>query len=94
MKKFYNEYKDDEKVQQLVALLPWGHNILLIDKVKNREIRKKYIEGILANGWSRSVLTMQIENDYYIDLLFYHLDLRCYIVVELKANKFKPEYAG
>ncbi|HBF89185.1 MAG TPA: DUF1016 domain-containing protein [Bacteroidales bacterium] len=34
------------------------------------------------------------ENDYYIDLLFYHLHLRCFVVVELKAGKFKPEYAG
>ena len=32
-------------------------------------------------------------NDYYIDLLFYQLKLRCYIVVELKASCFKPEYA-
>lgn len=34
------------------------------------------------------------ENDYYIDLLFYHLELRCYIVVELKAGAFKPDYIG
>jgi len=33
-------------------------------------------------------------DDYYIDLLFYHLTLRCYVVVELKAGEFKPEYAG
>jgi hypothetical protein len=32
--------------------------------------------------------------DFYIDLLFYHLKLRCYVVVELKNAKFKPEYAG
>ncbi len=32
--------------------------------------------------------------DYYIDLLFYHLKLRCYIVIDLKAREFKPEYAG
>ncbi|MDR2896879.1 MAG: PDDEXK nuclease domain-containing protein [Propionibacteriaceae bacterium] len=32
--------------------------------------------------------------DFYIDLLFYHLKLRCYVVVELKAGKFRPEYAG
>lgn len=32
--------------------------------------------------------------DYYIDMLFYHLELRCYIVVELKNNEFKPEYTG
>ena len=34
------------------------------------------------------------DNDYFIDLLFYHLDLRCYVVVELKSGKFKPEYTG
>lgn len=34
------------------------------------------------------------ENDYFIDLLFYHLELRCYVVVELKSGRFKPEYAG
>ncbi|MFA5976518.1 MAG: PDDEXK nuclease domain-containing protein [Elusimicrobiota bacterium] len=34
------------------------------------------------------------EEDFYIDLLFYHLKLRCYVVIELKAGKFKPEYAG
>ena len=33
-------------------------------------------------------------NDYYIDLLFYHLDLRCYIAVELKNKEFKPEFMG
>jgi predicted nuclease of restriction endonuclease-like (RecB) superfamily len=32
--------------------------------------------------------------DFYLDLLFYHTRLRCYIVVELKASEFKPEYAG
>lgn len=34
------------------------------------------------------------ETEYFIDMLFYHLDLRCYVVIELKASKFKPEYAG
>lgn len=34
------------------------------------------------------------EADYFIDMLFYHVELRCYIVIELKAGKFKPEYAG
>ena len=35
-----------------------------------------------------------LEDDYYIDLLFYHLELKSYIVIELKTTKFKPEYAG
>jgi predicted nuclease of restriction endonuclease-like (RecB) superfamily len=34
------------------------------------------------------------DEDYYIDLLFYHLKLRSYIIIELKTTKFKPEYAG
>jgi predicted nuclease of restriction endonuclease-like (RecB) superfamily len=34
------------------------------------------------------------DEDFYIDLLFYHLKLRCYVVVELKRGEFKPEYAG
>ena len=34
------------------------------------------------------------DQDFYIDLLFYHLELRCYIVVELKTSEFKPDYIG
>ena len=34
------------------------------------------------------------KKDYYIDLLFYHTKLRCYVVIELKAKEFKAEYAG
>ena len=34
------------------------------------------------------------ENDYYIDLLFYHRKLRCLVAIELKADEFKPEYGG
>jgi predicted nuclease of restriction endonuclease-like (RecB) superfamily len=34
------------------------------------------------------------DEDFYIDLLFYHLRLRCYVVIELKVGEFKPEYAG
>lgn len=38
---------------------------------------------------------LEVDNkDFYIDLLFYHLKLRCYIAVELKAGEFKPEFAG
>lgn len=33
-------------------------------------------------------------DEFYLDLLFYHLRLRCYVVIELKVGPFKPEYAG
>jgi len=42
----------------------------------------------------RQVLVEVGDKDFYIDLLFYHLKLRCYVVVELKAGEFQPEYAG
>lgn len=34
------------------------------------------------------------DEDYYLDLLFYHVKLRCYVIIDLKSGKFKPEYAG
>ena len=176
MREFYEAYKNEEFLQQLVAKISWGHNLLLLSKIKDRKIRELYMRATIENGWSRNALAMQIESgyhqrigkgannfklalppadsdlvnkmmkdpyifdfltlkegykekeleramteriknvlmelgkgfsfvgnqykismpdgDYYVDLLFYHLDLRCYIVIELKATKFKPEYIG
>jgi len=178
IKAFYEEYKESEIMPQLVAQIPWGHNIILIEKIKDVKIREWYINECIKNGWSRNILEMQIKSDlylrqektekltnfntylsdvqsdlatqtlkdpyifdfitlkerfkerelenamvekikkvllelgngfsfvgnqykitvdnqdFYIDLLFYHLNLRCFIVVELKAGKFKPEYVG
>ncbi len=165
-----------EFVPQAVAQIPWGHNRLIISKIKNVKEALFYCNATLQNGWNREQLEIQIqnnyfeakgksitnfqktlpaaqselaietlknpynfdflglendalereienammqhivrfliemgkgfafvgrqyslivsENEYFIDLLFYHLQLRCYVVVELKAGKFKPEYAG
>lgn len=177
MKSFYNEYKDETEFVQLVAQLPWKHNITLMQKVKEKEIRKWYMKKCLEDGWSDSVLVYQIEtnlynrqvsavkhnnfkltlkqnsdlannmmkepyvfdlieltedykekelenkmldklkkillefgngfsfvgnqykitidnHDFYIDLLFYHIKLKCYIAVELKVIEFKPEFAS
>lgn len=177
MKSFYNEYKDDEEFVQLVAQLPWKHNITLMQKVKDKEIRKWYMSRCLEEGWSDNVLVYQIDTDlynrqvkaikhnnfnltlkqntdlannimkepyvfdlieltddykekelenkmleklknillelgsgfsfvgnqykitidnqdFYIDLLFYHIRLKCYIAVELKVEDFKPEFAS
>jgi len=177
MKQWYTFYRStSEFVPQLVAQIPWGHNRLIISKIKNIQEALFYCQATLHNGWSREQLEIAIKNDYFttkgtaitnfkttlpstqsqlaietlknpynldflgleddalekevedailqhltrflielgkgfafvgrqysivvseneyfIDLLFYHLQLRCYVVVELKTGKFKPEYAG
>ena len=52
-------------MQQVVAQIPWGHNIVLMDKIANPEERKWYIEKSAQNGWSRNVLVHQIESGLY-----------------------------
>lgn len=165
-------------VQQAVAQLPWGYQLLLIQKIKDLETIILYANATHKNNWSRDTLEANIKNnyhlrtghttidhnfehtlpqpqsdlaietikdpyyfdflglgddaqereieqelikkisnfmlelgkgfafvgrqykieisdsDYFIDLLFYHLQLRCFVVVEIKAGKFKPEYTG
>ena len=177
MKSFYKEYKEDEEFVHLSAQLPWKHNVSLIEKVKDKKVRKWYMKRCLEEGWSKNVLLYQIDTnlyrrqehtvkhnnfdvtlkqnsdlannmlkepfvfdlleltenykekelesqmlsrlknillelgkgfsfvgnqykitidnqDFLIDLLFYHIKLKCYIAVELKTGAFKPEYAG
>lgn len=163
-------------LQQIVVKIPWGHNILLMEKLKELPTRLWYMEQIVRNGWSRETLGQMIkssahlrqgaavtnfperlsspqsdlarqllkdpyifdfltleepfherelevglvrhlekfllelgqgfafvgrqyrlevgEKEFYLDLLFYHLQLRCFVVIELKKGEFKPEYAG
>ena len=72
------------------------------------EYNEKELEDALVNqitqfllelGTGFSYLGRQVhikvgESDFYMDLLFYHVRLHCYVVVELKTEKFKPEFAG
>ena len=163
-------------VLELVAKIPWGHNILLMEKVKDMSARFWYMQQVVEHGYIRDTLLSMIKNqayqrhgkainnfddhlppvqsglvrqvlkdpyifdfltleepfrereletelirnlekfllelgqgfafvgrqysivvgdeDYYIDLLFYHLKLRCFVVIELKKGNFKAEYAG
>ena len=65
MKTFYNEYKDDAEFVHLGAQLPWKHNITLMQKVKDKTIRKWYMEKCLEEGWSKNILIYQIDTDLY-----------------------------
>ncbi|MFE0758848.1 YhcG family protein [Inquilinus sp. NPDC058860] len=176
MRAFAEAYPDEPIVQRVIAQLPWGHNLTLLEALKDPAERLWYAGQAIEHGWSRPVLVHQIESglihrqgkaitnfdrtlpapqsdlakqlikdpytfdflglsaditerelergllehiramflelgkgfafvgnqyhlqvggqDFYIDLLFYHLTLRCFVVVELKVEDFKPEFAG
>ena len=176
MRAFAEAWPDEAIVQQLVGQIPWGHNLRILDYVKNSAEREWYVRATLEYGWSRNVLVHQIESglyrrqgkaitnfqatlpppqsdlahqilkdpynfdfltlaqdarekelesgllehlrkfllelgvgfafvgsqyplevggeDFRLDLLFYHLKLRCFVVIDLKTGPFKPEYAG
>jgi len=81
----------------------------MFDFIQYREGMIEYeIESELVNNITKLLLELgtgfaflgnqyhiEVENeDFYIDLLFYHTKLRCYVVIELKKGDFKPEYAG
>lgn len=65
MRKFAQIYTDFSIVQQVVAQLPWSHNICLMDKIDTKEQRIWYANKIIENGWSRNTLIMQIESGLY-----------------------------
>jgi predicted nuclease of restriction endonuclease-like (RecB) superfamily len=176
MRAFAEAWPDEEIVQQAVGQLPWGHNLVLLSKLKTAQLRLAYAQRAIEQGWSRNALNIHIEtrlleregkavtnfsarlpvsrsdlalqalkdpyvfdflgigqeagereieaalvehisrfllelgagfayvgrqvpievggDDFFIDLLFYHLKLHCYVVIELKAGAFKPEHAG
>lgn len=174
--------ENDDPVQQavrlgnLLASVPWGHHVLLINKLKDPQEALFYLHQTIENNWSRAILTLQLEQDLYsrqgkaitnfqqtlpekqallagqilkdpynfsfltleaqvqeldverqltehitkfllelgkgfafigrqyplqvgdkeyrLDLLFYHIRLRCFVVIDLKVVEFEPEFAG
>lgn len=65
MRKFSESYQDFEIVQQVAALIPWGHNMVLLDTVENQEHRLWYMQKTIENGWSRDVMTLWIKSDLH-----------------------------
>ncbi len=61
MRSLAAEYEDLEKVQQGVALLPWGHVTVLLDKIDGPRERDWYAAAAVEHGWSRDVLAHQIK---------------------------------
>lgn len=70
-----------------------------LERAIEDELTKHITDFLLELGKGFAFLGRQFkveisENDYFIDMLFYHVELRCYVIIELKSGKFKPEYAG
>ncbi len=65
MKQFAEAYPEFSILQQAAAKIPWGHNMVLIDKLDELNKRLWYAQKTIENGWSRNVLEMWIESDLY-----------------------------
>jgi predicted nuclease of restriction endonuclease-like (RecB) superfamily len=61
MRAFAVAWPDFTLVQQLVGQLPWGHNLILLTKLKNKPARLAYARNAIEHGWSRNILNIQIE---------------------------------
>ena len=61
MRAFAEAWPDAEFVQEVLAQLPWYHQLALLDKLNSNETRVWYAEKAIENNWSRNVLVMQIE---------------------------------
>src|SRR5690606_29133891 len=66
MKRYYQRYyQGDTKLLQSVAVLPWGHNLLLLDKIQSPNEAIFYANEVLTKGWSRDLLLNAIKMDSY-----------------------------
>jgi predicted nuclease of restriction endonuclease-like (RecB) superfamily len=65
MKRFYERYQVDTKLRQAVAVLSWGHNLLLLNKVDSLSAVQFYADQVATKGWSRDLLLNAIKIDSY-----------------------------
>ena len=65
MRAFAKAWPEEAIVQQLVAQIPWGHNVRILDYVKDPIEREWYVRATVQHGWSRDVLVHQIESGLF-----------------------------
>ena len=65
MRQFYNAYRQDPILQQLVGEIPWGQNLIILSKVKSRDARHYYLKATQEMGWTRAVLIHNIQSKSY-----------------------------
>ncbi len=96
--------EEQSDLAQQIIKSPYNLHFLDVeDKISEKKLERKLVDHIrnflveLGTGFAfvGNQYHLKLDNkDYYIDLLFYHLKLHCYIVVELKGGEFQPEHAG
>ncbi len=62
MRRFYARYSANPKLRQLVADIPWGHNLLILTKINDDKVAEYYIEASSEYAWGRNVLLNQIND--------------------------------
>ena len=65
MRQFYNEYKDEPNLLAIAKKVPWGQNIQIMSKIKDKEKRNFYLDSTNKFGWSKNVLVFQIKEKAY-----------------------------
>tara|TARA_B110000902_G_scaffold239064_1_gene287455 strand:+ start:4124 stop:5179 length:1056 start_codon:yes stop_codon:yes gene_type:complete len=78
MRQFYIEYKSEAELLDLAVRIPWGQNLLVMHKIKEKEERKYYLNATDKLGWSRAVLLNQIKANAYQNQL-----------IDTKQNNFE-----
>ena len=69
MKRFYMRYyQEDIKLRQLVAVLPWGHNLLLLNNDLSSEHILFYANEVISKNWSRSMLLLALKSEYHFSI--------------------------
>ncbi len=102
MREFYLLYRDDQRVQPLVAQIGWTHNLAIFQRCKDpleRALIARIEDFLRAMGglfaFVGSQYWLEVEGEeYFIDLLLFHRRLHCLVAIELKIGKFQPEFVG
>ncbi len=95
MREFYLLYRDDERVQPLVAQIGWTHNLVILQRCKDMLEREFYIRMTRRFGWAKNVLIHQIENQSYEKSLLGQTNFDQVLTPELRAQAklaVKDEY--
>jgi predicted nuclease of restriction endonuclease-like (RecB) superfamily len=86
MREFYLLYRDDERVQPLVAQIGWTHNLVIFQRCKDPLEREFYIRMTRKFGWSKNVLIHQIDNQSYEKSLLGQTNFDQALTPELRAQ--------